>query len=288
MPNNGFYFDMVGDESLHLEFEPPPLAEMEQRYAKPIDPKTLDFLAAKAQRLRPTGKALVFGAWFDFGPPAVGNSTDWLCLLASEPDYVGRLFELKTAADLANLERLWGAMGDTIDVFGIDGYDFGTQRSETFNPEIFERFHLPYYTAINQWVHTHTPWKTWKHCCGSIARFLPLFVRSGLDCLNPMQTSAVGMDPRGLKQRFGRDLTFWGGGVDTQRVLPFGKPEEVYAHVKERLEIFAPGGGFVFNTVHNIQGTVPAENIEAMFRAVRDHGRYGRTGDGTRDPSCSN
>jgi len=274
MPRNGYYFDHVGDQTLHADFTPPPLQDLERRYRALLHEETLAFLVEKAERLRPTGKALLLGIWHDFGPPAVGNVPDWLCLMASDPDYVDRLFAIKTEADLRTLERLWTALGDRIDVFGIDGADFGTQRSEMFSPELFERFYEPYYTRINAWIHAHTPWKTWKHTCGSNRRFLPALVRSGLDCLNPVQTSAAGMDPAELKRVFGARLTFWGGGVDTQRVLPFGTPEEVYDDVRRRLAIFKPGGGYVFNAIHNIQARVPAANLIAMFRALNDHGRY--------------
>ncbi|NLX05884.1 MAG: hypothetical protein GXY33_12155 [Phycisphaerae bacterium] len=143
-----------------------------------------------------------------------------------------------------------------------------------FRPEHFERWYLPYYRAINGWVHGHTSWKTWKDSCGSIPKFMAYLAASGLDCINPVQCSAAGMDPRRLKEEFGDRLTFWGGGVDTQKTLPFGTPEQVYDEVAERLRVFGPGGGFVFNPVHNVQANTPPENIEAMFEAIRDHGTY--------------
>ncbi len=121
-------------------------------------------------------------------------------------------------------------------------------------------------------MHENTSWKTWKHSCGSIPNSLPLLIQSGLDAINPVQTSATGMEPLELKKRFGDEITFWGGGVDTQRTLPFGTPEEVYEEVSRRLEIFGAGGGFVFAAVHNIQSKTPPENIDAIFAAVRDQG----------------
>lgn len=274
MPKNGYYFDKAGDQTLHDDFQPPPLAEMERQFKALMPQAKLDFLAARAQALRPTGKALLLGIWHDFGPAGVGNVPDWLCLMASDPDYVKRLFEMKAETDLRTLERVWAALGDTIDVFGIDGHDFGTQRSEMFGPDMFDEFYLPYYTAINGWIHAHTPWKTWKHTCGANRKFLPSLVASGLDCLNPVQTGAEGMDAVEIKREFGGKLTFWGGGADTQHILPFGTPDQVYEDVKRRLEVFKPGGGFVFNTIHNLQAKVPLENMLAMFRAVKENGRY--------------
>ena len=126
---------------------------------------------------------------------------------------------------------------------------------------------------MNDWVHENTSWKTWFHTCGSIINLLPELHEAGVDILNPVQCSATGMDPRMLKEEWGDKFIFWGGGVDTQRVLPFGTPEEVYNQVMERLEIFAPGGGFVFNTIHNIMGPTSPENLQAMFQAIRDYNK---------------
>jgi uroporphyrinogen-III decarboxylase len=123
-------------------------------------------------------------------------------------------------------------------------------------------------------VHTNTNWKTFYHCCGSIYHLIPSFIEAGADILNPVQCSAANMEPQRLKAEFGDKLVFWGGGVDTQRTLPFGTPDEVRAEVAERIHIFAPGGGYVFNPVHNVQAKTPVENLLAMFAAAREHGRY--------------
>ena len=270
MPKDGYYFDRISDQSLHPTFEPPPLGEMEREYSYLLPNETLDHLAQKAEGLRKTEKALILGCWLDFAPPSVGSIPDWLCLMATDPDYVEKLFAIKTNADLNRLENLAKYMGDKIDLFGVDGVDYGTQRAELFSPELFARFHKPYYTAINGWIHENTPWKTWKHTCGSIPHLLPHFIESGLDAINPVQTSAQGMDAHSLKTRYGHQITFWGGGVDTQRVLPFSTPEEVYRHVADRIAILSPGGGFVFAAVHNIQAKTPPENIQAVFQAVQD------------------
>jgi len=274
MPKGGYYFDTAGDMSLHLDFEPPALSEVEKGYRQPIPSARLEYLAAEAERLRATGKALFLGAWGSFGPPTVGNLPDFLALMAADEAYVDRLFEIAADSQRSRLEQLHEAVGDRIDIFGIDGTDMGTQRAEMFRPEHFERWYLPYYRAINGWVHGHTSWKTWKDSCGSIPKFMAYLAASGLDCINPVQCSAAGMDPRRLKEEFGDRLTFWGGGVDTQKTLPFGTPEQVYDEVAERLRVFGPGGGFVFNPVHNVQANTPPENIEAMFEAIRDHGTY--------------
>jgi uroporphyrinogen-III decarboxylase len=130
---------------------------------------------------------------------------------------------------------------------------------------------MPYHKAVNDWIHTHTTWKSFIHSCGSVAALIPFFVEAGFDILNPVQTSATGMDPRWLKEQFGSALTFWGGGVDTQQTLPFGTPAQIRAEVKERMRIFGAGGGFVFNPIHNVQSRTPVENLTALYEAVQEY-----------------
>lgn len=274
MPRDGYYFDGVGDQSLSMEYTPPPLEDMEEQYAQPVPARELEFLAEQAVQLRKTDKALFLEIWPYVGAPGAGNMCDWLCLMASDPEYVSRLFEMKAAADIEKLQSLWRYIGDNADIFGIDAFDYGTQRAEMFSPELFERYYLPYYKTINSWVHSNTPWKTWKHCCGSICNILPMFVESGLDCINPVQCSADGMEPTRLKEKFGDKITFWGGAINTQQTLPFGTPDEVYHEALERIRILGQGGGFVFNAIHNIQAKTPPENIVAMYQAVKDCGKY--------------
>jgi uroporphyrinogen-III decarboxylase len=138
------------------------------------------------------------------------------------------------------------------------------------SPDLFRDLWKPFYRQLNDWVHAHTPWKTFKHSCGAVASFLPSFIGAGFDIANPVQCSAAGMEPQGLKDRFGRDLTFWGGCIDTQRTLPFGTPAEVKRQALERCRIFAPGGGYVFNAIHNVQARTPVDNALAMFEAIRE------------------
>jgi uroporphyrinogen-III decarboxylase len=151
----------------------------------------------------------------------------------------------------------------------VTGTDFGTQAGPFIAPAAYRDLYLPFHKLVNDWVHAHTSWKTFIHSCGSVIRLLPDFVEAGVDILNPVQLSAAGMDARDLKRRFGERITFWGGGVDTQRTLPFGTPDEVRREVRERIAILSPGGGFVFNTIHNVQAKVPAENLRALYEAVR-------------------
>jgi uroporphyrinogen-III decarboxylase len=177
------------------------------------------------------------------------------------------------------MERIHAAVGDGVDAVFLCGTDFGTQTSSFCSVKTLEDLYAPYYRRMNQWIHTHTSWRSFKHSCGAVAKFIPTFIDAGFHVLNPVQCSAAGMEAQGLKRQYGERITFWGGGVDTQQVLPFGKPEEVRRQVLERCETFAPGGGFVFNSIHNIQARTPVENIAAMIDAVHEfNGRPERRG----------
>lgn len=277
MPKDGYYFDSLENTAWNLDFMPPSIASLKNSNWRRLDHDTLAYLQEKAQNLRAnTDKALVLTNWGHavLGPPWVGSIPDWLTLLVTEPGYVSELFDLATEIALDNLKLYWQAFGDSIDIIHLDGYDFGTQNREMFSPKTFQQFFEPCYKAQCDWIHQNTPWKTAKHCCGSIPKLIDAMIRAGIDILNPVQTSAAGMDPQRLKDTFGNQIAFWGGGVDTQHVLPFGTPEEVYNHVAERTKIMMPGGGFIWNSIHNIQYTIPPENILAAIDAVRDHGRY--------------
>ncbi|MGE5429142.1 MAG: uroporphyrinogen decarboxylase family protein, partial [Methylococcaceae bacterium] len=161
-------------------------------------------------------------------------------------------------------------IGKNIDVVYICGTDFGTQDSTFCSPEQFDELWMPYYKRINGWVHAHTSWKTFKHSCGAIEPFMSRFIEAGFDIINPVQVNAKGMDPVHLKNTYGKQLVFWGGGIDTQVTLPYASAEKVREEVLRLCDIFASGGGFVFNTVHNIQANVPVENIVAMVNAVKE------------------
>jgi len=171
---------------------------------------------------------------------------------------------------LKNLEMYKQAVGDRIQVLWMGGTDFGTQHSTFTSVEIFRKLYKPFFKKVTDWVHNNTDWKIFFHTCGSIVPLLDDLHEAGIDILNPVQCSAAGMDPAMLKEQYGDKFVFWGAGVDTQKTLPYGTPDDVKRQVKERLEIFSKGGGFVFNTIHNIVGKTPIENVMAMFEALED------------------
>jgi len=205
-------------------------------------------------------------------PKGIRDVADWYMSTLMRPDYLHYIFEKQTDVALENLDLVKEIAGNQVDVAYICGTDFGTQDSSFCSIETYEELYAPYYKKINNWIHQHTPWKTFKHSCGAVEPFMDSFIDSGFDIINPVQINAAGMDPVQLKRKYGDRLTFWGGGVDTQKVLPFGTPEEVKAHVLRECEILAPGGGFVFNTVHNMQANVPLQNVLAMLEAIRQFG----------------
>jgi uroporphyrinogen-III decarboxylase len=277
MPHDGFYFDMLDITQWNPDYEPPALETFRSTGWRRLKDEDLHYLQELAQTLRSsTNKALLLANWGEatLGPAVVGSIPEWLVLLVTEPDYVRELMDLAAEIAIENLALYWQALGENIDIIALDGFDFGAQRRELFSPGLFEDLYEPCYKVQCEWIHQHTPWKVFKHCCGSIPNLIEPMIRAEIDILNPVQTSAAGMDPGWLKETFGDRITFWGGGVDTQNVLPFGTPGEIYEHVAERLRVFGPGGGFVWSAVHNIQYQVPPENIMAAFQAVHDLGQY--------------
>ena len=204
-------------------------------------------------------------------PTGIREPSEWLMAHYTVPEYVKECYEMQMEVALNNVKLLKEVAGDKIQVIFASGTDLGTQRAQYISNDMFREFFMPYQKQVNDWIHKNTNWKVFYHTCGSIVNLLPELEEVGCDILNPVQCSAAGMDPKFLKEEWGKKFVFWGGGVDTQKTLPFGTPEEVYNEVYERLKIFAPGGGFVFNTIHNIMGPTAPENIAAMFNAVKDY-----------------
>jgi hypothetical protein len=213
--------------------------------------------------------ALVPAMWLK-RPKGIRDVEEWYVSTAMRRDYVYAVFEKQLEIALKNIEILWEAVGNRVQAVFVTGTDFGAQRGLFISPKAYRDLYKPFHKAINDKIHSLTTWKSFCHSCGSIYELIPDLIEAGFDILNPVQCSAEGMEPRRLKSEFGNALTFWGGGVDTQHTLPFGTPEEVYKEVRERIEIFAPGGGYVFNAIHNVQSNVPVENVLAMFKALKE------------------
>lgn len=203
-------------------------------------------------------------------PKGIRDIAEWYMSIIMRPDYIRTIFDRQSEIAVENLNRLSRVTGDRVDVIYICGTDFGTPDSTFCAPEQFDDLWLPYYKRNNDWIHSNTGWKTFKHSCGAVEPFMSRFISAGFDIINPVQVNAREMDPARLKKKYGRDIVFWGGGIDTQKTLPYSTPEEVREEVLRLCDIFARDGGFVFNTVHNIQASVPVEHIVAMIEAVRE------------------
>lgn len=281
MPKGGFYFDAVirqepiDDDNLHVEDNLEEFAE--------ISEDSLIYFEKESKNAFHKGKGVIanFGgtglgdialvpAPFLKHPKGIRDVQEWYISTAIRQDYIHRVFENQTETALKNLKLINNTAGKYVDAVFICGTDFGTQHGTFCSADTFKDLYMPYYKKMNEWIHKNTGWKTFKHCCGAIESFISLFIEAGFDILNPVQCSAAGMDPYTLKEKYGDKMVFWGGGADTQKTLPFGKPEEVREQVLRRCEIFSKNGGFIFNAIHNIQAKTPVKNIIAMIEAVRE------------------
>lgn len=281
MPKDGFFFDaIVRQKALDLDHLDP--NDNTEQY-QPLSEEQLDAIEEDARAVD-TGEYAVFASLVNTAlgdiafvpgadlvePKGVRDVAEWYMLTASRPDVVHKIFERQAEVGIENLAKIYQRIGDAIDVVFLCGADFGTQTSSFCSVRAFDALWKPHYADICGWIHKNTSWKTFKHTCGSSERFFESMIDAGIDIMNPVQCSAKGMDPRMLKEKYKGRLVFWGGGVDTQKTLPFGTPAQVRAEVLERCEIFSDGGGFVFNTIHNVQANTPVENLVAMFDAVKE------------------
>lgn len=202
-------------------------------------------------------------------PKGIRDISEWYMTTAARPAYVHAIFEKQCEYGERNIETLIAMFGDRVQAVVTTGTDFGTQTGLFISQPSYRNLFKPYHKRLNNLIHRKSKWKTFIHSCGAVCALIPDFIDAGFDILNPVQCSAVGMEATKLKREFGRDLTFWGGCVNTQHTM-YESPEAVYREVRERIEIFNKEGGYVCNAVHNVQGNSPIENVLAMFRAIQD------------------
>ena len=271
MPKDGFYFDRLETYpgAAHVDVE-------QFRPALLTDAQCEHYRARAEALYQNTDFAIVA----PLGPPyelfyglGTGDFESWMVTLATEPDYVDALYEKLVATWLENLKRFAHAVGDRVQIVQICD-DLGTQRSLFISVKMFRRQIMPFYKLGLDWIHQNTKMKVMLHSDGALAPLLPSLIEMGVDILNPVQTSADGMDALWLKEQFGDRLVFWGASLDCQQTLPFGTPDEVACEVEEHLRAFASGGGYVFAPVHNIQAGVPPENLVAMFDTAQSLASY--------------
>jgi uroporphyrinogen decarboxylase len=280
MPDGALYFeqayfpfaDEAGPKSLPAAME----ESMWHAIASPPGPlgngtEALKRLADGAKRLRArTDRAIIglFGGNLLESGQFLYRNDNFFLLLAGEPqkaqDFLDRLVEIH----LANLEKFLKAVGPYIDII-LFGDDLGMQSGPQISPAMYREFFKPRHSLMWKRSKELADAKIMLHCCGGVRELLPDLIDAGLEAINPVQITCTRMDSKELKREFGRDMVFWGGGCNTQEILPKGTPEIIRRHVKEQVDIFSPGGGFVFQQVHNILADVPPENIVAMLDAVR-------------------
>jgi uroporphyrinogen decarboxylase len=242
------------------------------------DPRRIAGLYALAAAYRAQGRAVmikgVLAGIFEMAQRVRGMAP-LMMDMASDETLAGALLDKMVELKLKFWEIALPQLRDVVDVIS-EADDYGTQVSQLISPRMFRRLMKPRLAVLFGRIHQLAPdAKLFFHSCGNVRPLLPDFVELGVDILNPVHVRATGMDPLALKRDFGRDLVFWGGGVDTQDVLPHGTPADVRDDVRRNIDALAPGGGFVFNTVHNIQADVPPENVVAMWEALREYGAPG-------------
>jgi uroporphyrinogen decarboxylase len=272
-PREGYWFSLVGSPMEHVDFSregvvehyPWPDARHPQRFAT-LRQKAMEFVnSGKAvctkglcaglfemhQRVRGMENAML-------DPFMNGINSDLL---------IGKLADLK----IEFWDALLKEIGDVVDILG-EGDDYGTQQSQLIAPDQFRAYYKPHFKRVLEFMKSRNPeLKILFHSCGNVRPIIPDLIEMGVDILNPVHVTATGMEPVQLKKDFGKDLVFWGGGVDTQHILPSGSPQQVKDNVRQNVEALAPGGGFVFSTIHNIQAEVPPQNITAMLEALGEY-----------------
>lgn len=279
LPSSGYFFDTITRGHTYDEDEPHVEENLEEFGV--IGQAERDFLKKQLERHAGGERALVF----DLGgcslgdvsavpgpglinPKGLRDVSEWYMAIISNPDYIREIFERQTDIALQNLKIAYDVLGESVSVILVCGTDFGAQNAPFCSRDTFRSLYMPYYLKMNDWIHSHTGWKTFKHSCGSIRPLLGDIIDSGFDIINPVQWSAADMNPQTLKNEFGKDVVFWGGGINTQSTLPFGTPEQVREEALRMLEIFSRDGGYVYTSIHNIQANTPVENVVAFIDAV--------------------
>ena len=286
MPKSSFFFDSIIRQEPYDE-ENPVLEDNLEEFGLLSD-DDVAYWKRMAEKIKSSSKGIIINvggtALGDIGlvpapwmkhPKGIRDVSDWYMSTLMRSDFIAQIYDRQSDIAVKNLETVYGILGNSVEAVFICANDFGTQDSQFCSPEAFSELYMPFYKKMNGWVHKHTQWKTFKHSCGAIVPLIPSLIEAEFDILNPVQINAAGMDSAMLKKEFGGQITFWGGGVDTQKVLAFGSPAEVETQVLRQCEILGRDGGFVFNTVHNMQANVPVANMTAMIGAIKKfNGKY--------------
>lgn len=270
-PAGGYYFD----RAYFPLAEASSLEDVERYEFDRFTDEELRFIREQAEYWRRTDYAIlgVFGGnILEAGQFAFGYER-FMTLLALDRELVEYYLDKLAESYISNLQHYLPMVEGLVDIVQV-GDDLGTQRGLQLSPSMYREVIKPRQARVYQYIKEHSSAKLFLHSCGAISEIIDDLIEIGVDILNPIQTSARGMDPVELKKRFGSRITFWGGGCDTQYVLPYASSSELREHIKERIRIFGPGGGFVFTQIHNIQADIPPEKIETMYRTALEYGKY--------------
>ncbi|MCC8162421.1 MAG: methyltransferase [Lachnospiraceae bacterium] len=282
----GHYFDYITRQE---EFDEDELNGFEdykeQLDVMTIDDRTLDFYRKQAEYYYNTtdcgivlnaeygnmGATSMISGGYVKRTPGIRDFSEFLVAHSLYPEYIEEIFESWTKLCIRNLELLYQAVGDKAQAVFLCGTDFGTQHSEIMSKSMFQELYVPYFSRTNGWVHEHTPWKTVYHSCGSLVNILDDMIECGIDCLNPIQISSDHMDPEVLKNKYGSELTFWGGAVDGQTTMTTGTPDDVERQLRKNIEILKKDGGFVCSVVHNLQNNYDMANVRRVLDVVKEY-----------------
>jgi len=268
----GYYSDVVYSPLADAD-----ISEIERYpFPDPCDPARFEGLKEEAKRLyEKTDYALIAAnsGSIQYLPSELRGWQQYLTDLALNQDIIIKLTDRFLFLYIKYFDKLLDACGEFIEMVWI-GDDWGHQNGPVVYPEVFRKIFKPRMKKLVDFIKSKAKVKVGLHSCGSVYWAIQDFIDAGIDVLNPVQVAAKDMDTERLKREFGDRIVFWGGGCDTQKILPFGSPEDVKKEVKKRIKDLAPGGGFVFTPVHNIQAGVPPENIIAMYEAVKEYGKY--------------
>ncbi len=282
MPKGGHFIDSIKRQKTIDEEKLDPKDNLEE--FRILNDEDIHYLKREIHRINPENDYSVAAVVANSGfadiafipgpmlkdPKGIRDVEEWYISTFTRKEYVKKVFSGQLEIALENYRKVNKIMGNLIDIVYVSGTDFGTQQGLLLSKDTYRELFKSFHKKINDWIHENTNWKTFIHTCGAVFELIPDLIEAGFDILNPIQISATGMDPKKLKSEYGKHITFWGGGVDTQKTFALGTPGDVKKEVRELINIFSPGGGFVFNAVHNIQANVPFENVLALIEVLEE------------------
>ena len=266
MPSGGFYFDLRRPALKGVKT----IKEITEKFdLSPFSKEEADYYKREALKLKGTDKAVIGEMFATYEVEFYFGYEEAYIILFENKTLIMDFLELITDMYIKNFDIFNSSVGNVVDILVVYK-DLGNQLGPSISPDLAREVFFPSMKRFVEYVKTHSDYAIMLHTCGAVYEFIPDIIDCGFDILNPVQISARGMDPEKLKRDFGKDICFWGGGVDTQKTLPFCKPDEIRAEVRKNCSIFAKGGGFVFTPVHNVQANVPPENVIAAFSEAND------------------